>query len=112
MTSFLILVEANFTLEKGGSLVSKVFLLDATKQPLEPIHPGYARKLLGWGKAAVFRRFPFTLILTGEGTQPESGPQAQPEAEVPPLRLKLDPGSKTTGLALVNDATGEVVFAA
>ncbi len=43
--------------------MSKVFLLDKNKQPLDPIHPGYARKLLGWGKAAVLRRFPFTLIL-------------------------------------------------
>jgi 5-methylcytosine-specific restriction endonuclease McrA len=29
-----------------------------------------------------------------------------------PLRLKIDPGSKTTGLAAVNDATGQVVWAA
>ena len=29
-----------------------------------------------------------------------------------PVRLKIDPGSKTTGLALVNDASGEVVWAA
>jgi 5-methylcytosine-specific restriction endonuclease McrA len=28
------------------------------------------------------------------------------------LRIKIDPGSKTTGLAVVNDASGEVVFAA
>jgi 5-methylcytosine-specific restriction endonuclease McrA len=28
-----------------------------------------------------------------------------------PLRLKLDPGSQTTGLALVNDTTGQVVWA-
>jgi len=28
------------------------------------------------------------------------------------LRLKLDPGSRTTGIALVNDTTGKVVFAA
>ncbi len=28
------------------------------------------------------------------------------------LRLKLDPGSKTTGIAIVNDATSQVVFAA
>jgi 5-methylcytosine-specific restriction endonuclease McrA len=31
---------------------------------------------------------------------------------VAPLRLKLDPGAKTTGLAIVNNATGEVVWAA
>ncbi len=29
-----------------------------------------------------------------------------------PLRIKIDPGSKITGLAIVNDARGEVVFAA
>jgi 5-methylcytosine-specific restriction endonuclease McrA len=84
--------------------MSKVFLLDASKRPLDPIHPGHARKLLTWGKAAVFRRFPFTLILKGE--------VAEPTPEVQPLRVKLDPGSRTTGIALVNDATGEVVFAA
>jgi hypothetical protein len=29
-----------------------------------------------------------------------------------PLRVKIDPGSRTTGLAVVNDATGQVVWAA
>ena len=29
-----------------------------------------------------------------------------------PLRLKIDPGSKTTGFAVVTEATGEVVWAA
>ena len=28
------------------------------------------------------------------------------------MRLKIDPGSKTTGVAVVNDATGQVVWAA
>ncbi len=32
--------------------------------------------------------------------------------QVEPLRIKIDPGSKTTGLALVDDAAGEVIFAA
>jgi len=82
--------------------MSKVLLLDATKQPLNPVHPGRARLLLKEGKAAVYRRFPFTLIL-----------KRQVYADSPSaLRLKLDPGAKTTGLALVNDATGEVVWAA
>lgn len=31
---------------------------------------------------------------------------------VSPLRLKIDPGAKFTGMALVNDLTGEVIFAA
>jgi hypothetical protein len=37
---------------------------------------------------------------------------ALPEAFVQPLRLKLDPGSRTTGVALGNDTSGLAVFAA
>jgi 5-methylcytosine-specific restriction endonuclease McrA len=81
--------------------MSKVFVIDTHTRPLNPIHPGYARKLLKEGKAAVYRRYPFTIILK----RAVNGP-----AE--PLRLKIDPGSKTTGLAIVNDASGEVVWAA
>ena len=50
----------------------------------------------------MFKRYPFTIILKEAIEQPR----------LEPLRLKLDPGSKTTGIAIVNDATGEVVFAA
>ena len=50
----------------------------------------------------MFKRYPFTIILKVAVEQPE----------LDSLRLKLDPGSKTTGIAIVNDATGEVVFAA
>ncbi len=82
--------------------MSKVLLLDTTKQPLDPVHPGRARLLLKAGKAAVYRRYPFTLILKRQVDAPT----------VSALRLKVDPGAKTTGLALVNDATGEVVWAA
>ena len=82
--------------------MGKVFLVDTNKQPLDPVHPGWARKLLNTGQAAVLRRYPFTLILKKEVA----------EEVVRPLRLKLDPGSKTTGFALVDDQNGEVVFAA
>lgn len=82
--------------------MSKVFVVDTNKQPLEPVHPGRARLLLKEGKAAVYRRFPFTLILK----------RTVEEATPAPLRLKIDPGANTTGLALVNDASGEVMFAA
>jgi len=82
--------------------MSKVFVLDTMYKPLDPVHPGYARKLLSSGKAAVYRRYPFTLILKQEVEEPITQP----------LRLKLDPGSKTTGIAIVNDASGEVVWAA
>lgn len=82
--------------------MSKVFVLDTKKQPLNPVHPGRARFLLSAGKAAVFKRYPFTIILKGAIETPEGAP----------LRIKIDPGSKTTGLAIVNDERGEVVFAA
>lgn len=82
--------------------MSKVFVLDTHKQPLNPVHPGRARLLLSSGKAAVLKRYPFTIILKIVVEQPV----------LEPLRVKIDPGSKTTGLALVNDATGEVIFAA
>lgn len=82
--------------------MSKVFILDTDKQPLDPVHPGRARTLLSQGKAAVFRRYPFTIILKQSISNPE----------VQPLRLKIDPGAKKTGMAIVNDATGEVVWAA
>ncbi len=82
--------------------MSRVFVVDTNRKPLDPIHPGYARLLLAQKKAAVFRRYPFTIILKTAVAHPE----------VAPLRIKIDPGSKTTGLALVQDATGQVVFAA
>lgn len=82
--------------------MSNVFVIDTNKQPLAPVHPGRARLLLKQGKAAVWRRFPFTIVLK----------EALSVPNIQPLRVKIDPGSKTTGIALVNDVSGEVVFAA
>jgi hypothetical protein len=45
--------------------MSFVFVLDPDKQPRDPVHPALARRLLKEGKAAVFRRYPFTIILKG-----------------------------------------------
>lgn len=81
--------------------MSKVFVLDANLRQLNPIHPGEARRLLSSGRAAVYRRYPFTIVLKTEVSAP-----------IEPLRIKFDPGSKTTGIAIVNDLTSEVVFAA
>ena len=76
--------------------MSNVFVIDTNKQPLAPVRPGLARLLLKQGKAAVFKRYPFTLIL--KWAIPTE------EVQTPALRIKLDPGSKTTGLALVDAA--------
>ncbi|GAC1313300.1 MAG: hypothetical protein NVSMB27_49300 [Ktedonobacteraceae bacterium] len=64
--------------------MSHVFVVDTNKQPLAPVHPGHARLLLKQGRAAVWRRYPFTLMLTC----------SMPAQEAHPLRLKIDPGSK------------------
>ena len=82
--------------------MSQVFVLDTYKQGLNPVHPGRARLLLKQGKAAVYRRYPFTIILK----------RVVEEPALVPLRVKVDPGSKTTGLALIDDASGEVVWVA
>ena len=66
-----------------------VFVIDTNHKPLSPCKPGMARSLLKAGKAAVFRRYPFTIIL-------HKAVEANPE----PLELKLDPGSKVTGIAI------------
>jgi len=82
--------------------MSQVFVVDTKKQPLNPVHSGRARWLLKAGKAAVFKRYPFTLILKTAIEVPQ----------VKPARIKLDPGSRTTGIAVVDDASGTIVFAA
>jgi hypothetical protein len=46
--------------------MSKVFVLDTNKRPLNPVRSGQARRLLNQGKAAIFRRYPFTIILKKE----------------------------------------------
>jgi 5-methylcytosine-specific restriction endonuclease McrA len=83
-----------------------VLVLNPNKQPLDPIHPGAARRLLNASKAAVFRMYPFTIILKhslGQSIDPVTPKPA-------PIVLKLDPGSRTTGIALVRD--DKVIWAA
>ena len=58
-----------------------------------------ARSLLKAGKAKVFRLYPFTIILKKSVSVKHNG-----------LLLKIDPGSKQTGFALVSQG-GEVIFA-
>lgn len=78
---------------------NRVFVLDTNRKPLDPCHPARARELLRKGKAAVFRRYPFTIILN-----------YAVDADPAPAQLKVDPGSKTTGMVIVQH--GRVVWAA
>lgn len=77
-----------------------VFVIDTNKKPLNPTTPARARYLLNKGYAAVFRRYPFTIILK----------KLIEEPKLKPIELKLDPGSKVTGIALVQDQ--EVIWGA
>lgn len=70
--------------------MQRVMVISKTKKALMPCHPARARMLLKLGKAKVYKKYPFTLILTDR----ENG-------EIQDLEFKVDPGSKTTGLALV-----------
>src|SRR5258708_10111654 len=106
---------ARALLEVGSDTsMSCVFVVDGAQHPCTPVHPGAARRLLTRGQAAVWRRYPFTLMLrhaVAATDRSSAAPEPSPAAPAPaPLRLKLDPGSKTTGLALVDDATGQVVW--
>ncbi|HBP78025.1 MAG TPA: HNH endonuclease, partial [Halomonas sp.] len=74
-----------------------VFVLDKKKQPLMPCSEKRARLLLARGRAVVHKRYPFTIRLKNR-----VGGEAQP------LRLGIDPGSKTTGLALMRETEGEL----
>jgi 5-methylcytosine-specific restriction endonuclease McrA len=75
-----------------GTVMQRVLVVDKNKTPLMPCHPARAKELLNKGKAAVLRRYPFTIILKYE-VEPNNQPVA----------FKVDPGSRTTGLALVAD---------
>ena len=83
--------------------MSKVAVLDTEKKVLAPCHPAVARKLLKAGKAAVFKRYPFTIIL--------KRCILELEVQATPHQLCIDPGSKTTGIAIV-DSDRNVIFAA
>jgi len=74
-----------------------VFVLDCHKQPLMPCSEKRARLLLGRKRAAVHRLWPFTIRLKDRRRE---------ESQVQPVALKLDPGSKTTGMALERLAEG------
>lgn len=79
----------------------RVFVVDKNYKPLNPIHPAEARILLKERKARIVRFFPFTICL-----------KVTSYVDVAPLQLKLDPGSITTGIAIVNHKNGEVVWGA
>lgn len=72
----------------------RVFVLDKHHKPLMPCHPARARELLRKGRARVHKLHPFTIRLID---------RTLTESEVGGLTLKIDPGSKATGMAVVRE---------
>ncbi len=71
---------------------SRVFVLDKNGHPLMPCHPSRARQLLSRKCAVVVSRTPFVIRLKDRTIN---------DSVVQPVEVKIDPGSKTTGIAVV-----------
>jgi hypothetical protein len=71
-----------------------VFVLDRKKRPLMPCTEKRARLLLQRRRAVVVRRQPFTIRLKDRLVE---------ESVLQPVVLKIDPGSKITGVAVVRE---------
>ena len=82
-----------------------VFVIDKRKKPLMPCSEKRARKLLDSGRARVHRLIPFSIRLIDREV---AGCALQP------VKIKISPGSKFTGIAVVCEsksidvATGEI----
>ncbi len=82
-----------------------VFVIDKRKKPLMPCSEKRARKLLGSGRARVNRLIPFSIRIIDREVV---------GCELQPVKVKIDPGSRFTGIAVVREsknidvATGEI----
>ncbi len=70
-----------------------VFVLDQHKKPLMPCTEKRARQLLDRGRAVIHKMAPFTIRLKDRTVA---------ESDFQPLRTKFDPGSQTTGVAIIS----------
>ena len=77
-----------------------VFVLDRSGRPLMPCTEKRARLLLERGRACVHLVMPFTIRIVDLKAE---------NCAFQALRVKLDPGSKATGIALVRETEGKGV---
>lgn len=84
-----------------------VAVLDRNGRPLMPCHPARARKLLAVGRAVVVKNTPFAIRLKD---------RVVADSVVSGVMVRIDPGSKGTGIAVTADIehvdynTGEVTI--
>jgi 5-methylcytosine-specific restriction endonuclease McrA len=76
-----------------------VLVLDKKGHPLMPCSEKRARLLLERGRARVHRQMPFVIRLTD---------RLQSESKFQPVSIKIDPGSKFTGMAVVRPKDKQV----
>ncbi|MBR8837779.1 MAG: HNH endonuclease [Stigonema ocellatum SAG 48.90 = DSM 106950] len=82
-------------------ITNSVFVVDENGTPLQPTNPGKARILQREGKAKKIRLYPFTIMLQHEINVSVTSD----------LELRIDPGSKFTGLSIVNLKTNTTIWA-
>lgn len=78
-----------------------VFVLSKQKRPMDNCTPAKARKLLRDGLAVVHKQYPFTIRLKDNAVHTANKT----------YQVKIDPGAKTTGIALVDSEANVVLLA-
>ena len=78
-----------------------VLVVDKHKKPCNTISNAYARVLLFKKQAVIHKRFPFTIRLKNDSAVLKDRAYT----------VKIDPGSKTTGVAIVDDKDSVVMLA-
>ena len=77
-----------------------VFVLNKHKEPLMPCSEKRARKLLENKKAVIHKYMPFTIRLKDEIQN----------SKIEPLQIKIDPGSKETGIAIIQEKEDKLLL--
>ena len=78
-----------------------VLVIDKRKRPCNTISAAYARILLFSKQAVIYKRFPFTIRLRNDNAVLKDKSYT----------VKLDPGSRTTGVAITDDKESVVMLA-
>ena len=78
-----------------------VLVIDKHKKPCNTISEAYARRLLFKKQAVIHKRFPFTIRLKNDNAVLKDRVYT----------VKIDPGSKTTGIAITDDKDQVVMLA-
>ena len=78
-----------------------VLVINKQKQPCNTISAAYARILLFSKQAVIYKRFPFTIRLRNDNAVLKNRNYT----------IKIDPGSRTTGVAITDDKDSVVMLA-